>query len=759
MADDPQKQQGQEQKPEAHISFFVRNEAAGKAMARRKVIDRNNEEHEAVTMSWNWRDTWQQEHKRAFVVAKMAKADMLTEVHDSLQKALDEGKPFEEWQKEIVPKLEGKWLGKSVGQLWDELSDEEKAKREPPDEKQREKVIAPERLELIFRTNMAVANAAGHYEQLMKTKAIYPYWRYVTRHDARVRDAHRDLHTKVFKWDDPFWETYFPPNGFRCRCHVSPLTKRQVERDPKLHIEQSNITEDADGRKVLDVGGRYYKNNPGWDYNPGDSVNHLVSLAKDSKKGRPAQVQADLEADLAKKEAEEAAAAKAKAEAEKARQERERQAQEVEKRLQEAQAKAEQRRAEREAKKAERQAEAERAKEAQRLEKEAAERQRAAETAQKEAQQREADQRRDAEVQKVLRQAREVQGAPVLRQTAKTAEIKIDTYVVQDKVRLRKDTPVPAKEERKFVKLASKFVYQQHLREEELALTEQREKQKKRLKETLKHADSEQMTPPISKMAGLKKTMGHSKTEVQGKRQAKTASVHSAERLSYLAEEAQTSNQPQHPSTNKGVGHQELDRKIDELKSNGNYPLVHHDKPFPYYREKAKFITDVVFPNPGYTNIEHAQAVIRDKTLEHAVIFSKGNKCLVEVVGDERNVALSVRYKGEPYIAIHNHPHGSIFSPIDIGWAIQSGVHELRVVCKGNGIYSFSPGEYTKAMPGKNAEMLYWSIVGEASKDFKKAHPPKKEWTSERKQRWGLALNQYINECIIKQFPGITRIG
>ena len=43
----------------------------------------------------------QDAHKRAFVVAKMTKADLLTDVRDSLQKALDEGKPFEEWKKEI----------------------------------------------------------------------------------------------------------------------------------------------------------------------------------------------------------------------------------------------------------------------------------------------------------------------------------------------------------------------------------------------------------------------------------------------------------------------------------------------------------------------------------------------------------------------------------------------------------------------------------------------------------------------------------
>ena len=35
----------------------------------------------------------QDAHKRAFVVAKMTKADLLTDVRDSLQKALDEGKP------------------------------------------------------------------------------------------------------------------------------------------------------------------------------------------------------------------------------------------------------------------------------------------------------------------------------------------------------------------------------------------------------------------------------------------------------------------------------------------------------------------------------------------------------------------------------------------------------------------------------------------------------------------------------------------
>ena len=507
-------EQSQEQAQLAQLSFFVKNEAASKAMARRKVIDRNNKEHEAVTMSWSWRDTWQEEHKRAFVIAKMCKADLLTEVHDSLQKALDEGQPFEQWKKEIVPKLEGRWLGKSVGQLWDELSDEEKDKRVrkrlgeawddlTEDEKrekrasylseeQRKKVIAPKRLELIFRTNMAVANAAGHYSQLMKTKDIYPYWRYVTRDDARVRTSHRALHNRVYKWDDPFWATFFPPNGFRCRCHVSPLTKRQVERDPKLHVEQSNIAEDADGRKVLDVGGSYYKNNPGWDYNPGDSISHLVSLAKSNEKGRPAQVQADLEADLAKKEAEEAAAAKAKAEAERQTKEAATKA-EAERLEAEKKAKEEERRKAEETEKAEktRQEAEHKAQEARRAE---AERQAKEAAAKAEAERLEAEKKAKKEER---REAEEAEKSEKARQEEerKAQEIEQHLQEAQAKAEQRK-----AEHEAK--KAAAKAKTERKTQENTAKAEAEHQVKEQRMADSIPTRDNEQKITPIVSSAG-----------------------------------------------------------------------------------------------------------------------------------------------------------------------------------------------------------------------------------------------------------------
>ena len=41
---------------------------------------------------------------------------------------------------------------------------------------------------------------------------------YRTAQDDRVRDAHAALANTTLPADDAFWDSYFPPNGWRCRC-------------------------------------------------------------------------------------------------------------------------------------------------------------------------------------------------------------------------------------------------------------------------------------------------------------------------------------------------------------------------------------------------------------------------------------------------------------------------------------------------------------------------------------------------------------
>ena len=43
---------------------------------------------------------------------------------------------------------------------------------------------------------------------------------YRTMEDDRVREEHAELNGTAKPVDDPFWDTYFPPNGWNCRCTV-----------------------------------------------------------------------------------------------------------------------------------------------------------------------------------------------------------------------------------------------------------------------------------------------------------------------------------------------------------------------------------------------------------------------------------------------------------------------------------------------------------------------------------------------------------
>ena len=73
------------------------------------------------------------------------------------------------------------------------------------------------------------ALSTSRYRQMLKLAKGAPYWEYVTARDERVRETHRGLDGVILRFDDERWQKIYPPNGWRCRCVVSSLTRNQAK--------------------------------------------------------------------------------------------------------------------------------------------------------------------------------------------------------------------------------------------------------------------------------------------------------------------------------------------------------------------------------------------------------------------------------------------------------------------------------------------------------------------------------------------------
>lgn len=86
-----------------------------------------------------------------------------------------------------------------------------------------------------LRTEWVTANAAGEsasrYYRLLDQTKTFPYWKYMTQSDNKVRKQHEKLHGCVFKWDDRIWDYIMPPNGWNCRCYIVPMTANEVTEE------------------------------------------------------------------------------------------------------------------------------------------------------------------------------------------------------------------------------------------------------------------------------------------------------------------------------------------------------------------------------------------------------------------------------------------------------------------------------------------------------------------------------------------------
>jgi SPP1 gp7 family putative phage head morphogenesis protein len=82
-------------------------------------------------------------------------------------------------------------------------------------------------LQAEYQTARRSGQAIRQWEEFQENADLFPNLEYRTVGDQRVRDDHDDLDGIIKPLDDPFWDQWYPPNGFRCRCGV-----RQTESEP-----------------------------------------------------------------------------------------------------------------------------------------------------------------------------------------------------------------------------------------------------------------------------------------------------------------------------------------------------------------------------------------------------------------------------------------------------------------------------------------------------------------------------------------------
>lgn len=75
-------------------------------------------------------------------------------------------------------------------------------------------------LQAEYQFAVASAQSASQWQQIQATKDVLPLLRYLTAGDERVRLEHQELEDVVRPADDDFWDIYYPPNGWGCRCDV-----------------------------------------------------------------------------------------------------------------------------------------------------------------------------------------------------------------------------------------------------------------------------------------------------------------------------------------------------------------------------------------------------------------------------------------------------------------------------------------------------------------------------------------------------------
>ena len=207
--------------------------------------------------AFSWRDVEPEEHAVAFTVAKATSMEVLRDIREEVQTALDDGLTFRDFQNRLQPRLEARgWWG--YGGARDQLDGQEKPAL----------LGTPRRLRTIYDANLRSARAAGQWDRIQRTKQAMPYLTYNLGPSERHRPEHAAKECVTLPVDDPFWLTWFTPNGWGCKCWIRQVSRREAVM---LGIDDSPViaTRPWQNARTGEIQQIPVGIDPGWQGNPG----------------------------------------------------------------------------------------------------------------------------------------------------------------------------------------------------------------------------------------------------------------------------------------------------------------------------------------------------------------------------------------------------------------------------------------------------------------------------------------------------------
>lgn len=114
-------------------------------------------------------------------------------------------------------------------------------------------------LQAEYQTARTSAQMIDKWERLQETKDLFPNLKFRTVGDDRVRDKHRALNGIVKPIDDKFWDKYYPPLDWRCRCDVVATAEDADDKLPKDLPEPQLKEHVGKSQEIFTKKGTYFK--------------------------------------------------------------------------------------------------------------------------------------------------------------------------------------------------------------------------------------------------------------------------------------------------------------------------------------------------------------------------------------------------------------------------------------------------------------------------------------------------------------------